>query len=302
MKKVLVSLLVFFLAFLMIHAANLKPYIMAGVEKGDTASVVKKTENMLKNAGFKIVGAYSPMQDGNRTVICATHELVEKSVLTVGGLTAFGSVIRFGIFRNGDTVEVSYINPLYWANAYYRSDFPRVEKNYRSLAGKISNALNGLEEVRNTGFGSKNGKSVEKLRKYSYMIGMPKFDKVVTIAEKTDHDEMVRRIRKNLASKLGGSVLVYEVGYPGKDLTLFGVGLWGKKGEKKFLPVIDYKQPRHVAFMPYELLVMKDRVVMLHGRFRIALSFPDLTMGTFMKIVSTPGDIVNSMRILTIVK
>jgi hypothetical protein len=134
------------------------------------------------------------------------------------------------------------------------------------------------------------------------MIGMPKFDKVVAIARKSDHDQMVKRIRKNLASKLGGSILVYEVSYPGKNLTLFGVGLWGKKGEKKFLPVIDSKQPRHVAFMPYELLVMKDRVVMLHGRFRIALSFPDLTMGTFMKIVSTPGDIVNSMRILTIVK
>jgi hypothetical protein len=35
---------------------------------------------------------------------------------------------------------------------------------------------------------------------------------------------------------------------------------------------------------------------MLHGRFRIALSFPDLTMGTFSKIMSTPGDIEEAMR------
>ena len=40
-----------------------------------------------------------------------------------------------------------------------------------------------------------------------------------------------------------------------------------------------------------EMLVMDNKVVMLHGRFRIALSFPDLTMGTFTKIMSSPGNI-----------
>jgi hypothetical protein len=30
---------------------------------------------------------------------------------------------------------------------------------------------------------------------------------------------------------------------------------------------------------------------MLHGRYRIALSFPDLTMGTFTMIMSTPPTI-----------
>jgi len=302
MKKWLILALVFFLVSLMVEAANLKPYIMAGIEKGDYAATVKKVEKALENAGFKIVGKYSPMQDPNRTVICATHALIEKSVLSVGGLTAFASVIRFGVYRNGNDIEISYINPFYWANAYYRIDFPKVEDNYSTLNRKIRDLFSTLKDPRFSGFGSKNGKSIEKLRKYSYMIGMPKFDKVVTIAEKFDYNQMLSRIRKNLATGMGGTVPVYEVSYPGKKLTLFGVGLWGSKGEKKFLPVIDFHQPRHVAFLPYELLVMKDRVVMLHGRFRIALSFPDLTMGTFMKIVSTPGDIANSMRILTIVK
>jgi hypothetical protein len=36
---------------------------------------------------------------------------------------------------------------------------------------------------------------------------------------------------------------------------------------------------------------MGNEVHMLHGRFRIALSFPDLKMGTFTKIMSSPGDI-----------
>jgi hypothetical protein len=44
--------------------------------------------------------------------------------------------------------------------------------------------------------------------------------------------------------------------------------------------------------------VLDDRVVSLHGKYRIALSFPDLGMGRFMKIMSTPGDIADAQRTL----
>ena len=57
------------------------------------------------------------------------------------------------------------------------------------------------------------------------------------------------------------------------------------------MPIIDIAQQKHVTFLPYELLVVGKEVRMLHGRLRIALSFPDLTMGTFTKIMSTPGEI-----------
>jgi len=36
-----------------------------------------------------------------------------------------------------------------------------------------------------------------------------------------------------------------------------------------------------------------------HGRYRIALHWPDLTMGTCTKIMSTPGDIEAALRGLT---
>ncbi len=70
---------------------------------------------------------------------------------------------------------------------------------------------------------------------------------------------------------------VYSIELPGKELKLYGFALGGEKGESHFLP--------------YEFLVMGNEVHMLHGRFRIALSFPDLNMGTFTKIMSSPGDI-----------
>ena len=65
------------------------------------------------------------------------------------------------------------------------------------------------------------------------------------------------------------------------------------------MPIIDIAQQKHVTFLPYEFLVVGKEVRMLHGRFRIALSFPDLTMGTFTKIMSTPGEIEDLLSSLT---
>ena len=65
------------------------------------------------------------------------------------------------------------------------------------------------------------------------------------------------------------------------------------------MPIIDIAQQKHVSFLPYELLVVGKKVRMLHGRFRIELSFPDLTMGTFTKIMSTPGEIEDLLSLLT---
>jgi len=37
---------------------------------------------------------------------------------------------------------------------------------------------------------------------------------------------------------------------------------------------------------------------MLHGKYRIAIYWPEMTMGTFMKISSTPGDIEDMLEVI----
>jgi len=72
------------------------------------------------------------------------------------------------------------------------------------------------------------------------------------------------------------------------------VGLWNKEnGEAHFLPIIG---ENHVANMPYEIILQDTEATMLAGKYRIALFWPELTMGTFMKIMSTPGDIEDTME------
>ncbi len=84
-----------------------------------------------------------------------------------------------------------------------------------------------------------------------------------------------------------------------QQTVLYGIGLKGATGEGHFLPIIDIAEHKHTAFLPHELLGNGKKVYMLHGRFRIAVSFPDLTMMIFGKIMSTPGDIEALMATLT---
>jgi hypothetical protein len=148
-------------------------------------------------------------------------------------------------------------------------------------------------------FGSEKGIEIEDLRKYRYMFGMPRFDDPVDLNKFSDYDDAVTKIDANIASGIENVTLVYTLEIPNERLKLYGFALGGEEGESAFVPKIDISDPKHTAFLPYEMLVMDGRVVMPHGRFRIALSFPDLTMGTFTKIMSTPGDITDMLETVT---
>ena len=97
-------------------------------------------------------------------------------------------------------------------------------------------------------------------------------------------------IEKNLQSSETCSK-VFVLDLPGKKVKLYGIAVKGETGEGQFVQIIDIAKQKHVTFLPNEFLVVGKEVRMLHGRFRIALSFPDLTMGTFNKIMSAPGEI-----------
>jgi len=147
-----------------------------------------------------------------------------------------------------------------------------------------------------TYFGSEDGLELKKLRKYQYMMAMPDFDDVVVLKKFDTYDNAVKTIDANLKAGVKDVKRVYSVKVPGKNLKLYGIALKGEDGEGTFLPKIDIGKPKHTAFLPYEILVYGNQAIMLHGRYRIALSFPDLTMGTFTKIMSTPGNIEDLMK------
>ncbi|MFC2116212.1 hypothetical protein ACFLTU_07035, partial [Bacteroidota bacterium] len=188
-------------------------------------------------------------------------------------------------------VKISYTTPEYWLNAYYREDYEKVKNILSPLSGKLKKVMQESGTYSGTGFGSETGLEVDELRSYRYMIGMHRFHNTNELGEFSSYQEAIDKIESSLINGVPEVTKVYSVEIPGKELKLYGLSLGGEKGESHFLPIIDILKPRHTAFLPYEFLVMGNEVHMLHGRYRIALSFPDLTMGTFTKIMSTPGDI-----------
>jgi len=128
------------------------------------------------------------------------------------------------------------------------------------------------------------------------MMGMPYFTDPVDLNEMPSFENACKTIEKNLKAGKGNTARVYRLKFTKSQIAIYGVALKDKKdGESYFLPIIGED---HIAAMPYELIVIGKKVMMLHGKYRIAIFWPELSMGTFMKISSTPGDIEDVMEVI----
>jgi len=287
------TIIFLYLATNNLNAQNLNPYILAATSDAPLEEISEAAQTNLTESGLEVIGEYSPANDSNRKVLVVTSSELKDAVKTLGGLTGFAATLRIGLTSENDLINISYTNPIYWGNAYFGDNYDQVEQQYISVTEKISVALSNVGEVKDLPFGSKDGLTKKSLRKYRYMFGMEKFDDVAELNEFVSYEEAVSTVDEKLAST---DNLVYSVEFPEEKIKLYGIAIEGEKGEEHFLPIIDILEPQHTAFLPYELLIVDKEAVILHGRFRIALSFPDLTMMTFSKIMSTPGDIKDALK------
>lgn len=294
--KIIGFILMMLFPFYLVSAQTLSPYVL-GIETTENVSTTKvMVAEQLKAAGIHVIGQYQPADDENRWVMVFTSKEMDNAVKTIGGLTGFAGALRLSVTHEAGKTLVTYTNPVYWGNAYFRDDFPKVASNYAALTTKLEKAMSGIGAFVGTPFGSKKGLELDKLRKYHYMAGMPRFDETKELAVFESHEAALAQVEASIKIGVPNVKMVYKHKIPGQNLTLYGFALSGEDGEGKFMPIIDISNPMHTAFLPYEILVKDNEVHMLHGRFRIALSFPDLKMMTFMKIMSTPGDIEDMMK------
>jgi uncharacterized protein (DUF302 family) len=290
-KKLVFSLVIITIFTLLSTAQVLSPYTLGATSNqglGESAALVKEK---LKANGFQVLGEYAPAEDQERWLIVITSESLLYAAGKTGGLTGFAAALRVALSSESGRVLISYTTPEYWLNAYYRDDYDAVKTLLDPLSGKLEKVMQESGSYVGTAFGSEKGLEVDDLRSYKYMMGMPKFHETKELGDFASYKEAIDKIESSLLKGVPDVTKVYSVEVPGKELKLYGIALGGEKGESHFLPIIDISEPKHTAFLPYEFLVMGNEVHMLHGRFRIALSFPDLKMGTFTKIMSSPGDI-----------
>ena len=294
--KRLIPIFILLLAGFTATSQTLKPYILGATASGSINDAKAQVKSGLEEAGFTVVGEYMPVSDATRWAIIVSHPALDNAVKAVGNLTGFAATLRVGITNEDGVINISYTNPPYWGNAYFRDDFDKVAADYTKVEAAFKKAVANVGEAKGTSFGSEKGEKIDDLRKYHYMFGMPYFDETKEMGDFDTHKAAIDKIEGSLKEGKVGVKLVYRYDVPGTKLTLYGFALSGEKGEDNFMPKIDITSPKHTAFLPYDLLVMDNEVHALHGRFRIALSFPDLTMGTFTKIMSSPGDIEDLLK------
>ncbi len=260
---------------------------------GTVQDVAKKLKDQLKSHEFMYLGAYHPEGKSNMYVIAFTKK--QLYALAIYGKThkALASILKFGIIKKGNTVTVSLLNPEYIFYAYFRNTTGSYDK-LKAISDETHEILKSV----GTGFKGFGGQlSKSELKKYHYMIGMPYFTDPVELNEMSDFQTACTTIENNLKAGKGNTARVYRLKFNKSQIAIYGVALKSKTdGEAYFLPIIGED---HIAAMPYELIVVGKKVLMLHGKYRFALHWPELSMSEFMKIVSTPGYVEDTMKALT---
>jgi len=275
-----------------VSLSAIPPFYSLGSISGSIDEVSAQVKEKLVSNGFDILGEYHPGNDKGLYVIVFSSKSLISSAVRVKDRGLLGATLKVGLVQEGGKLNVSMINPDYLFNGYFGTAMSNasLKSSLDAVSLKAKNTLKGLNGTL-SGFGG--DEKLKDLQKYHYMMGMPYFDDPVELAEFSSFEEGVKIIRNNLNAGKGHTVKVYDNIITGKKIAVFGVGLLDEEtGESHFLSIIGKD---HVAGMPYEIILMDKEATMLHGRFRFALHWPELTMGTFTKIMSTPGEVESTL-------
>ncbi len=272
-------------------AQEIAPYIKIGESN---ESIQKTSENViavLENNAFKVLGTYNPAGKNELKVIAFTRNDLKNTVIKVKDRGALAAIFKVGLVSDNGKVMMSYTNPDYILRAYLQDDFDKYKIELQSFGIDLKTAFSVMGNSF-TPFGGT--VEADDLKRYHYKIMMPYFTDPIELKEFDSFEEGVRTIKNNLEANKGNTKLVYQLIYTSEKVAVFGIGLQNAEdGESYFLPKIG---EAHAAALPYEIILQGKEATMLHGKFRIALHWPELTMGAFMNIMSTPGDIEDTLE------
>lgn len=270
--------------------ATLKTFILAQETTDDFNTTVAQTKTKLSDAGFNIAGKYSPYKD---TVILIVSNDTLTSNAAASEFGGFGAAQRISITKVKDKVQLAFTNPVYMAHAY------RMKSDLADVSTSLKKTLGFVKE-----YGPEDGLEADDLRDYHYKWLMPYFTDRIKLASFANYEQAVQKVQATLNSNNKGAARqVYKIDIPGKQETVIGVALAGDSnyecsGDKYIMERIDFKDIRSSAHLPYEVLISGKSVYTLPAEFRIAISFPDLSMigsNSFASIMCAPEAISSAL-------
>lgn len=269
----------------------LKPFVLASVSSGSSDTVVQQTKAALTRGGFTIIGEYAPYA-GARVIVVTNNALQAAAARSKRG--AYGAVQRVSVTEHNGEVQVAYANPIYFQHAY------QLNADLLPVARQLERVLGRQQE-----FGAE-GLTPKQLGDYHYAFGMEYFDDPYELARYSSHDKAVAAVEAGLANNKQGVSKIYRLDIPGTQMTLFGVAMKAPPdGDEDMddayqMSVVDFRDLKGTAYLPYEILVVGRDVEALHMRFRMAVHYPDLRMmgeHSFMTLRSSPSAIEKALTL-----
>ncbi|MHB1173661.1 MAG: hypothetical protein ACYCZJ_00855 [Sulfuriferula sp.] len=283
MKRVFVLLLCLLWSPCVLAVA---PYISAdSVTGGEVSQVLAAVEKKTEAAGFATLGKYRIQNLPQYAVLVVSDKGILDAIRRIGGSNIVGAGIRIGVKADG---TVSYMNPDYWYRAFFRDKFPLEQPVVKAVQAKLKQALGD-----GAGFGG--DERAAYLSEYRYMPGMERFNSDKNeLNTLPDFNAAVTTVRDNLARGVNHTGEVYEVVMPDKKIAVFGVAMNdAKMGDGRWVYTVGGTD--YIAGLPYEIYIVGNKVYSLYARYRIALGWPNLSMGHFTRIIEIPDEIRDTM-------
>jgi len=269
MRKMVYGLMVFLgIATAALAAETTPTDFKAGYLELDT---LKQT---LADNGLQVLGTHQVAGSNDYTVVVYTCTELKQAAL----LSERGFIAALRILHNAKDRELMVSNPEYYMRAFLQKDYE--DGMAKPVNDALAAALGSLAPTDDS-------LKTKKLAKYNFMMSMPHYDDFARVA-KGSTAELCKKLEANAKDRIVFKLDLVEDG----SSVLYGVAL--PVEIEKFNETLETMGQSHL--LPYTVLVENGEANILHAKFYLALSFPQLTMGEFMKIMSVPGDIKDAFE------
>jgi hypothetical protein len=295
LKYVIICLSFILFHFKVCADGGLVAFYKLGGQKGTLDEIKQNITRALKSENFEIIGSYHPAKDTNLMVIAFTRQDLIEITTKYNKRGLMASIMRVGLICNGDTIEISLLNPEYIFYAYLKNGVKKNEIELNQISLDVKIALNQISTEFKPFIIS--SLSERELQEFKFLVRNPGFDDMLVVMEFSSFESGVETIQKNLQARKDGTFKVYELIFNDKKIALFGIGLQDpRKGEANFLKLLGVT---HLAALPYELILVGNNALILQGKYRFPLYWSDLTISDYRKIYKTPRDIEETMKSIT---
>lgn len=228
----------------------------------------------LTDQGLEILGTHAVAGESDYTVVIYTSPELKKAAQRPGR----GFIATLRVLHNKKDQELVVANPEYYMRAFLQKEY--AEGSAQPIQDTLEKALGALTPTEDS-------LKTKKLANYNFMLGMPHYDNGTVVATGPT-SELFQALEKNVQDRLVFSV---DLNGDGSSI-LCGVSL--PVDIEQFNQMLETMGQAHL--LPYPVLIENEKATILPAKYYLALNFPRLTMGEFMKIMSVPREISNSFK------